>query len=950
MTETTCRCGAIYPDTRFSCPECRRPRPLTSGGPASAASTSASAPEGSDPTDDRLPTELRGRWRIVAPLIVDSAQAELFLVVGADADDPAPTHVLKRYRRDASGDAYERGQTLARLRAVEHVGVARIEDHDPDGRWELTEYIPGGTLADLIAERQAAGGRFEEAMTESVIAGLAEALSALHTVGVFHRDLKPSNVLVRSREPLSLALTDFGGAVGTDLSVVLEQVGVATPRYAPPEWFNATTRATGDVWPLGMIALELLAGHPFDGLESVQVQARLGRRPWPVDPTGLRASVDPASADRWEVLLRGTLHPDPEERWSAREVLAWTRGEDVRRPADPAGSLGVTATLPDGSYALTVAGAAIIGPRELARAIAEDRASWAEGREHLRSGRLRTWAREQLPELLELLDDRRDRTADPDEVLLEVLLTIDPMLPPSFRGRSLTQDRLPRLISEALRGDASDAPTVAGQLLRTDGPIRTIVGLGRGEEHAQLGQLLERFASAEKELREAWRRIGALRSPDITAVLPTDLRLTLLSRIVSPPSPLRWPAAQAAILRRPRRTRRAIRRSSPVVRSVLLDQIPPLPLEVLLGRDPAAGDYGTRPEGATGVARVLATAALRDVSVALLAPGIVARRWWSGGPGPDERVTRLANGAALPSLVLWSLAVSLLAGDTRVLAWSDLLVATSVALTVAITAGVMTGGFGRISGSIAAGLCLLVAAASWSPTVSAMTLSRGSRFDEEMALVAPILLCVLLLPSRLFSSRTRDMFVTLHRTALVASAAIVGVALAGSVPQATLSGVRDPAALASGVLILPITLATSAFIPEWLSVPGRAVTASLIFAVGLLAGIANTLIPRRARVVISERPTPLPATLAVAVLAVPFLLQHPQLAFRIVSSGPLVPVGLFSEAVWSYWLIGLVAAVWIGRRQDAWDVTVPWDPRLATAIAVLPAIVLGVTAALYAAS
>ncbi len=941
MTETTCRCGAIYPDTRFSCPECRRPRPLTSGGPASAASTSASAPEGSDPTDDRLPTELRGRWRIVAPLIVDSAQAELFLVVGADADDPAPTHVLKRYRRDASGDAYERGQTLARLRAVEHVGVARIEDHDPDGRWELTEYIPGGTLADLIAERQAAGGRFEEAMTESVIAGLAEALSALHTVGVFHRDLKPSNVLVRSREPLSLALTDFGGAVGTDLSVVLEQVGVATPRYAPPEWFNATTRATGDVWPLGMIALELLVGHPFDGLESVQVQARLGRQPWPVDPTGLREGVDPATAERWELLLRGTLHPDPEERWSAREVLAWTRGEDVRRPADPAGNVGATVTLSDGAFALTVAGAALVGPRELARAIAKDPASWAEGREHLRSGRLRTWAKEQLPELI----TRFDTTRDPDEVLLEILLTIDPMLPPSFRGRSLEPRGILRLASEAMRGD-DEARSITDQLLRSDGPIRTLVELGRGEPHAELGRLREQFDAEVQGLLRAWQDLEVLGTTPLTAApaLSPELRLTLLTRILSPSGPLRRSPVSAAIMRRPRRTRRTLRRSSPTVQSILLDQIPALPLEALLGG--TAAGASTDPSGAVEVLRVVAMAAVRDLTLTLLAPLIVLRRWWSGGTAPYDRIARIANAAALPSLVLWSLTASLLVGDLeRLFAWSDLLVATSVAIVVATVTGVLTGGFGRTPGTVSAGVLLLGAVVSWKPGLNTFVLDGMGFPESEFAFMIPMLMCVALLPARLLGPRGRDLFVTLHRVSLVAAGAIVGVVLAGSSPGST------PAGLSAPSVLVRETLAVEEF-----PVPGPAVAAALLVAFAMLAGLANAVLPRRERIappaggaqVPSSRMKRISVPLAgwaTAILAAPLLLQiPPDIVARALSASVQTGIALNPGTL----AIVVLMVFLLGRRTGGWSTPVPWDPRLATVIAVSPAVAFGLTSIAYA--
>ena len=948
MAGISCGCGTVYADTRLSCPACRRPRPLTSAAPT-APTSDATEPADEPAWANLLPTELRAAWRIVGQLPVDGSQADLLLVAPAE-DDERPTHVLKRYRRDASGDAYERGQTLARLRGVDHPGVVRVDDHDPDGRWEFVEYVPGGTLAALIDERRSSGEGFDELTTRTVIHQLAEALDALHSVGVFHRDLKPSNILVRSRDPLQLALTDFGGAVGTDLSVVLEQVGVATPRYAPPEWFYATSRATGDVWSLGIIGLELLGGHPFDGLEPVQVQARLARRPWPVEPTSLRDAVADDGAEDWELLLRGALHPEPEERWSAREVLAWLDGQDVRRPTDPSAAGAASAKLSDGSYALTVAGVSVVGPRDFAVAVTADPAAWDEGREHLRTGRLRTWAREQLPELLPLLDV----TADPDDVLLKVLLTIDPTLPPSFGGYELTEAYLPRLVAGALRGEA-EARAIALRLIAPDGPVATIAQYGRAGAHAALENLMARRDDLEGELREAWRELGAFgpQGSGGESALDDDLRLTLLSRILSPGPPMLRRATSAAILRRPRGTRGVLRRSSPTVRGILLDQIAPLPFDVLLG-----GVRATHSEdgelGGAGVAKVVASALGRDVSIALLAPLLVARRWWRGTTTGLDRTARVANGAVLPSLAMWSVLVGLAVGDARSLIVLEVTLAAFATAVVVALAWAVTTGFGAAAGAIAAGAMMLVLltglapftnASVFEPTPGVTTLASAG---AEVNVVALLLLAGALLPSRLLGPRARELFVVIHRAFLAASAAVIGLTLAGARSSAI------PAALTAEQIVLSELLGIG---PSDLPVP--AVSLLLLFAAALLLGVVHAFVsdrlPRRS---INEvRPVRWLARgltglfafgpLFVVVDPVMLALVGPEVAERVsrsIQAGPAVML-LMGAIVW----LGLrTRAGWLlaslfERRSARSQAAVGWDRGVAAVTALvqsLPIIIL----------
>ncbi|MHC4339430.1 MAG: serine/threonine-protein kinase, partial [Planctomycetota bacterium] len=129
----------------------------------------------------------------------------------------------------------------------------------PEGAWLLEmEYMPGGTLTEQI--RSGLSLAHAEAILRDIVSGLGIA----HQAGVLHRDVKPGNVLLaRDGTP---KLSDFGLArmVGDD-SLLLDEGLVGTPRYMAPEVLLGEGSSTqSDLWSVGVIAYEMLAGRlPF---------------------------------------------------------------------------------------------------------------------------------------------------------------------------------------------------------------------------------------------------------------------------------------------------------------------------------------------------------------------------------------------------------------------------------------------------------------------------------------------------------------------------------------------------------------------------------------------------------------------------------------------------------------------------------------------------------------
>ena len=135
--------------------------------------------------------------------------------------------------------------------------TARVLDSGVDERtpWLATEYIPGPTLAQLVSEY----GPLPDASVLALAAGLAQALSDIHSRNIVHRDLKPANVILSVTGP---RVIDFGiaraldgmGMTGTD-----ELLG--TVNYMSPEHL-AGREVTGqsDVYSLGAVLVYASTG------------------------------------------------------------------------------------------------------------------------------------------------------------------------------------------------------------------------------------------------------------------------------------------------------------------------------------------------------------------------------------------------------------------------------------------------------------------------------------------------------------------------------------------------------------------------------------------------------------------------------------------------------------------------------------------------------------------
>ncbi|MDX3226599.1 serine/threonine-protein kinase [Streptomyces sp. ME19-01-6] len=195
------------------------------------------------------------------------------------------TVAVKVVHAHFSLDAEFRARFRREVEAARRVGgewTAPVLDADPDARvpWVATGYVAGPSLSQAIA----AEGPLPEPSVRVLGAGLAEALVAVHAVGLVHRDVKPSNVLLALDGP---RLIDFGIARATQGTVTLTSTGasIGSPGYmAPEQILGKRVGGAADVFSLGAVLAYAATGEPpFSGDSSaallykvVHEEARLG--------------------------------------------------------------------------------------------------------------------------------------------------------------------------------------------------------------------------------------------------------------------------------------------------------------------------------------------------------------------------------------------------------------------------------------------------------------------------------------------------------------------------------------------------------------------------------------------------------------------------------------------------------------------------------------------------
>jgi DNA-binding response OmpR family regulator len=210
------------------------------------------------------------------------------------------------------------------IAGIAHPNVVRIYDLGvaDDHAYITMEYFRAGDLRMRIRRG------LDPNLAGHMLRQMAEALAAIHSVGVLHRDLKPGNVMLR--DDGTIVLIDFGLAKQVELDAEITATGeiFGTPYYMSPEQGHGKeVDERSDIYSLGIIFYEMLTGQkPFLAPTPMAVIYKHSHAPLPELPAPL---------GMWTGVLGGMLAKSPGDRYaSAREVVAAV-DEVLSRPAGP---------------------------------------------------------------------------------------------------------------------------------------------------------------------------------------------------------------------------------------------------------------------------------------------------------------------------------------------------------------------------------------------------------------------------------------------------------------------------------------------------------------------------------------------------------------------------------------------------------------------------------------
>lgn len=273
-----------------------------------------------------------GAWRIER-LLGQGGMGEVWYATRADGayDLPAALKLVRPGFRAAQliPRFLRERQLLARL---QHPNISTLLDGGvtPDGRpYLVMEYVKGEPVTAWCATRRL-GVRDRLRLFRTI----CDAVQFAHSKLVAHRDLKPQNILVtEDGRPI---LLDFGIAKlldpELDEGLTRAEERLLTPEHAAPEQIRGepTTTAT-DVWALGVLLYELLAGRrPFvsDLTSPARIEDVVQREDPPL-PSTRALSREAARASRGDLdrIVMKALRKEPERRYGSAEEL----GEDVDR-------------------------------------------------------------------------------------------------------------------------------------------------------------------------------------------------------------------------------------------------------------------------------------------------------------------------------------------------------------------------------------------------------------------------------------------------------------------------------------------------------------------------------------------------------------------------------------------------------------------------------------------
>jgi serine/threonine-protein kinase len=217
---------------------------------------------------------------------------------------------VARFDREARAAVKIKSEHVART-----IDVGTLDNGAP---YMIMEYLDGEDLARWLQSK----GPIPIDLAIEFVLQACEAMADAHSLGIVHRDLKPSNLFCirRSDGLLAIKVLDFGiskisaGVFGPAMDMTQTGAVMGSPLYMSPEQMRSarSVDARSDIWAIGVILYELLAGRlPFRGETLPEVCMSISTQPTP----SIRA-VRPDVPPGLEMVIATCLKKDRRDRYS----------------------------------------------------------------------------------------------------------------------------------------------------------------------------------------------------------------------------------------------------------------------------------------------------------------------------------------------------------------------------------------------------------------------------------------------------------------------------------------------------------------------------------------------------------------------------------------------------------------------------------------------------------